>query len=126
MKANRWLAALAVVVLVLGGAGCFRDMISEVELKVPEMENEAAATIVSNALLQVGKSVTGDNVLAVTPDVERRVVTVRYNNAELGLRNLQVAVRHAGFAVDDLPADEAARSKLPAAAKGRQGPAQDH
>ncbi len=114
-----WTNWLAGAMLALAMAGCFREMISEVELSVPAMKTPEAAKIVEKALRDVGRTMQGEpNVVEVRTDVGRQVVVVRYNNAELGLRNLQVAVRHAGFAVDDLPADEAARAKLPAGMRG--------
>lgn len=125
--ANGWKNVMAVVVaagVVWGMAGCFREMISEVELSVPAMASEEAAKIVEKALWSVGRSQVGDNVLEVRTDITNHMVTVRYNNAELKLRNLQVAVRHAGFAVDDLPADEAARAKLPVALRALGVPPQ--
>ena len=114
-----WTVWVVGAVLALAVSGCFREMISEVELSVPEMGNPEAAKVVEDALAKVGHNSQGENnVVEVRTDIERHVVVVRYNNAELGLRNLQVAIRHAGFAVDDLPADEVARAKLPAAARG--------
>lgn len=115
---------LACAALALFSA-CFREMISEAELQVPAMNSPEAAKIVEDALAKVGKSVTGDNITFLQADWTNHVVRVRYNNAELKLRNLQVAVRHAGFAVDDLPADEAVRSRLPASMRGTAVPAAD-
>jgi hypothetical protein len=115
---------LSAVSLALFSA-CFREMISEAELQVPAMNSPEAAKIVSDALWQIGRSVTGDNITAVEADWTNHVVRVRYNNAELKLRNLQVAVRHVGFAVDDLPADETVRSRLPASMRGTAVPAAD-
>lgn len=114
-----WTIWVAGAMLALAMTGCFREMISEVELSVPAMNSPEAAKVVEKALQDVGHSVQAENnVVEIKADVERHVVVVRYNNAELGLRNLQVAIRHAGFAVDDLPADEAARAKLPASMRG--------
>jgi len=43
---------------------------------------------------------------------------VKYDNVRLGRRNIEVAIRNAGFAVNDLPANEEARAKLPAECRG--------
>ena len=51
-------------------------------------------------------------------DVAARKVWVDYDNVRLGRRNIEVAVRHAGFAVNDLPADEEARAKLSPECRG--------
>lgn len=116
------LLSLASLSLLLG---CFREMISEAELQVPAMNSPEAAKIVESALWKIGKSVTGENITSIEADYTNRVVRVRYNNAELKLRNLQVAVRHAGFAVDDLPADEAVRARLPVSMRGEPPTAAD-
>ncbi len=51
-------------------------------------------------------------------DVEQRKAWVKFDNVRLGRRNVEVAVRHAGFAVNDLPADEDARAQLPPECRG--------
>ena len=53
-------------------------------------------------------------------DLEARKAWVTYDNVRLGRRNSEVAVRHAGFAVNDLPADEEARAKLPPECRGNE------
>lgn len=107
----------------LAAAGCFRNVVSEVTLEVPQMKSEAAARVVERALKGLdgsgaGPGKSGGNIREVRTDWENGRVTVRYNNVELGVCNLRAAVSHAGFAADEWPADEAARAKLPAAAKG--------
>ena len=42
-------------------------------------------------------------------DLEARKAWVTYNNVRLGRRNIEVVVRHAGFAVNDVPADDLKR-----------------
>ena len=107
----------------LAAAGCFRNVVSEVTLEVPEMRSTAAADIVEKALKGLDGSggapgKAGGNIREVRTDWENGKVTVRYNNVELGVCNLRAAVSHAGFAADEWPADETARAKLPALAKG--------
>ena len=102
-----------VLVLAAGmacGWGCFRNVETTVELRVPEMTSETAARRVEKALRDLDRG-GGGNVREVRTDTAKGVVTVRYNNVELGLKNLQMAVMHAGYAVDELPADEAARAR---------------
>jgi len=102
--------------------GCFRNVVSEVTLDVPQMKSAEAAAIVERALRGLDGSggapgKTGGNIRAVSTDWTAGKATVRYNNVELGVCNLRAAVAHAGFAADEFPADEAARAKLPAAAR---------
>ena len=105
------LAALLVL-----GAGCFRNTVSTIELDVPAMRTAACRDAVSAAVSRLGEGA----ILDVTADVAMRKVWVEYDNVRLGRRNIEVAVRHAGFAVNDLPADEEARAKLPPECRGNE------
>ena len=112
---NTWKILAAAALAACGG--CFRPVLSDVELAVPDMKTEAAARVVEQSLSDLNAGRT-KYIRQVEADWTNGVVRVRYDNVGLGLRNLQVAIVHAGFAVDDLPADEEARAKLSAAAKG--------
>ena len=103
------LAALLVL-----GAGCFRNTVSTIELDVPAMRTAACRDAVSAAVSRLGEGA----ILDVRADVAMRKVWVDYDNVRLGRRNIEVAVRHAGFAVNDLPADEEARAKLSPECRG--------
>ena len=105
------LAALLVL-----GAGCFRNTVSTIELDVPAMRTAACRDAVSAAVSRLGEGA----ILDVTADVAMRKAWVTYDNVRLGRRNSEVAVRHAGFAVNDLPADEEARAKLPPECRGNE------
>ena len=107
------MAGLFAVLLMLGG-GCFRNTISEIELKIPALRSEACVQPVREALSHLGDGA----IIDVRVDIPARTMWVKYDNVRLGRRNVEVAVRHAGFAVNDLPADEDARAKLPAECRG--------
>lgn len=96
------------------GAGCFRNTTSEIELNVPAMKTEGAAQRVQAAVGKLGEGA----ILDIRFDVSARKAWVTYDNVRLGRRNIEVAVRNAGFAVNDLPADEGARAKLPPEYRG--------
>ena len=95
--AGRWKRVFAVLAVLAMGAGCFREVMSEVTLKVPEMRTEAQARAVEKALRDVGKSGQGQFVTEVAADAASGTVRVKYNNVELGLMNLKTALKHAGF-----------------------------
>ncbi|MBP5786860.1 MAG: heavy-metal-associated domain-containing protein [Kiritimatiellae bacterium] len=99
MMAGRWTRVLAagLAAAVLTGSGCFREVMSEVTLKVPEMKTEAQARAVEKALREVGKSGQGQYVTEVAADAAAGTVRVKYNNVELGLMNLKTALKHVGF-----------------------------
>ncbi|HAL92238.1 MAG TPA: hypothetical protein DCM68_04350 [Verrucomicrobia bacterium] len=105
--------------LVALGAGCFRNTVSEIELEIPAMKTDACAQAVRGGLERLGISKEGA-VFEVRFDVEAGKAWVTYDNVRLGRRNIEVAVRHAGFAVNDLPADEEVRAKLPAECRGNE------
>ena len=96
---GRWMRVLAGVLatVVLAGAGCFRNVMSEVTLKVPGMQTAAQAKEVERALLAVGKSGQAQHVTEAVADLSSGTVKVKYNNVELGLMNLKTALKHAGF-----------------------------
>ena len=96
------------------GSGCFRNTVSEIELKIPAMKSEGCALRVKDAIGRLGEGA----VLEIRADAGTRTARVTYDNVRLGRRNIEVAVRNAGFAVNDLPADEEARAKLPAECRG--------
>ena len=96
------------------GAGCFRNTTSVIELSVPAMKTEGAAQLVQAAVGRLGEGA----ILDIRIDVAARKARVTYDNVRLGRRNIEVAVRNAGFAVNDLPANEEARAKLPPEFRG--------
>ncbi len=96
------------------GAGCFRNTQSVIELEIPAMNTEACAQSVKGALGRLGEGA----ILDVRTDAAAGKAWVTYDNVRLGRRNIEVAVRHAGFGVNDLPADEEARAKLAPECRG--------
>ena len=108
MKMNRLGIAGMGLVLALG-AGCFRNTESRIDLDIPAMQQASCAKKISEALHGLGE----DSIISITTNLDSRSLEVVFDNVRLGRRNIEVAVRHAGFAVNDLPADPEARAKLP-------------
>ena len=106
-KMAGWIGMAAVLALA---AGCFRNTESVIELNIPAMKSEDCGRMVQGAVGHLGEGAIKD----IRVDVAARKAWVTYDNVRLGRRNIEVAVRHAGFAVNDLPADEDTRAKLPA------------
>lgn len=98
-------------------AGCYRNTVSEIELNIPAMRTETGAKTVESAIARLGVG-PAEPIRSIRVDVASRKAWVTYDNVRLGRRNIEVVVRHAGFAVNDLPADEEARAKLPAECRG--------
>jgi copper chaperone CopZ len=114
---KHWRVGIGLAALLALGAGCFRNTISEMELDVPAMKTEACAKIVADAVAGLGVG-EGGVIEGIRFDLPERKAWVRFDNVRLGRRNIEVAIRHAGFAVNDLPANPEARAKLPAECRG--------
>lgn len=98
------------LLLLVGGlASCRRQDVRTVVISVPEMKNEACVSRVRTAL----ETVQAVNPAWISPDLERREVTVRYDSVRHSLRNLEFTIADAGFAVNDVPANQLAQQALP-------------
>lgn len=111
---RKTIGMFGVAALLALGAGCFRNTTSVIELSVPAMKTEGAAQLVQAAVGRLGEGA----ILDVRIDVAARKAWVTYDNVRLGRRNIEVAVRNAGFAANDLPPNEEARAKLPPECRG--------
>jgi copper chaperone CopZ len=114
---RRTLGGLGLAALLALAGGCFRNTVSEMELDIPAMQSEACARAVREAVGRLGMGEDGP-IKEIRVDVPLRKAWVKFDNVRLGRRNVEVAVRHAGFAVNDLPANEEARAKLPQECRG--------
>ena len=115
MKMKIGMCGVLMALLALG-AGCFRNTVSEIELKIPAMKTDPCAQTVQGAIARLGDGAIRD----IRLDVAAQTVWVKYDNVRLGRRNIEVAVRNAGFAVNDLEANEEARAKLPPECQGHE------
>ena len=109
---------LGLALLLALGAGCFRNTVSTIELDVPALKSDACAQALRAGLEKLGIHPEDGAVYEVRFDLEARKAWATYNNVRLGRRNIEVAVRNAGFAVNDLPANAEARAKLPPECRG--------
>ncbi len=89
---------------------CRRSDIRTVELKVPEMKNSACATIIVKALEASTGVQPGSNIKV---DLASRTVVVSYESLVTALKNVEFAVANAGFAANEVPANQDAAKKLP-------------
>jgi copper chaperone CopZ len=108
---------MGLAVLLALSAGCFRNTVSEMELDIPAMRTEVCARLVREAVNALGTGPDG-SIKEIRIDVDQHKAWVQFDNVRLGRRNVEVAVRHAGFAVNDLPANNDARARLPAECRG--------
>lgn len=92
---------------------CRKQDLRELTLNVPDMHNEACRQIVVQALahgpgIQPGK---------LQLDPQARVIHLTYDSLLSADKNFEYLVSKAGFAVNAIPADEAARAALPPEAR---------
>jgi len=105
---KKWIGCLGVGIALCVGVGCFRNTTSQIELNIPGMKTEASAQVIQQSLGGLGEGA----IVGITTDLGTHTMVVDFNNVRLGRRNIEVAIRNAGFAVNDLPANEEARAKL--------------
>jgi len=90
------------------GVGCFRQVIRDVMVEVPNLGSPECFRIIQEALRPL------DGVQSATADFASSTVTVRYNSEKLAIRNIEFVIAGAGFAANDLPPSEQAKANLPA------------
>ncbi|MBP7829717.1 MAG: heavy-metal-associated domain-containing protein [Kiritimatiellae bacterium] len=89
------------------GAGCARQDIRTLEIKVPQMGSPECARIVEDAFKKV------DGIEQVEIDVDQRRIFVRYDGLKMGIVNIEYHLTAAGFDANDKPGRPDARAKLP-------------
>ena len=104
MKYAITISALALAMLCVG---CRQKDYRTAKVQVPNVINEACEKRVRDALRPL-KGIEMDLV-----GVTNGVLYVRYDSMQLGLKNIEHAVKDAGFDANEFPADPAARAKLP-------------
>lgn len=92
---------------------CRMEDFRDVTLHIPDMHNDACVQIVMQALSQAPGIKPGSVLL----DPDRRIVRLTYNSLLIADKNFEHLIAQAGFNVNDIPADEAARAALPLAAR---------
>ena len=106
-------SAVFLLVLLLAAVSCRRHDIRTVLIRVPQMKNEVCVEEVRRPLARVD----GVRKAETAFDLERRHVTVTYDSLKLSMKNIEFAVAEAGFAANEVPADDKARAALPEACR---------
>jgi copper chaperone CopZ len=88
--------------------GCFRQVIRDIEVRVPQLRSPECARLIQEALSHV------DGVISATPDLSNKIMVVRYNSEKLGTKNVEYVIAGTGFDANDIPHNPEARAKLPA------------
>lgn len=88
--------------------GCRQRDIRVTKVRVPNVCNAACEKIVIAALSKI------DGIELDKVTFADGTMTVTYDSLKLGIKNIEHAVKDAGFDANDFEADKAARAKLPA------------
>lgn len=98
---------VCVVAISLSLCGCRQRDIRVTNVRVPNVRNSACQKIVIDALSKID----GIDLEKIT--FSNGVMTVTYDSMKLGIKNIEHAVKDAGFDANDFEADKTAREKLP-------------
>lgn len=98
------------VACIVAVAGCRREDVRTVVIRVPGMKNKACAERITQALQETRYGVRMDS---LQTNLESRTLILNYDSMLLSLKNIEFVVAKAGFAANEVPADKAAAEKLP-------------
>lgn len=91
-----------------GASGCFRQDIRTLEIRVPGMKTTECAKIIQDGLNRV------DGIISVEPDIQKRMITVKYNSTKVAIKNIEYVIVGLGFDANDEAGKPEAKSTLPA------------
>jgi copper chaperone CopZ len=100
--------------LALCLASCRQHEFRRASITVPEMKTSAAVELITRTI----GGLPGVRKDKLAFNLERRQVTVVYDSLELGLKNIEFAIREAGFTANDIPAKPEAARALPSEVTG--------
>lgn len=89
--------------------GCFRQEIIAVDIQVPQMRSEDCQRLVMRALGTLDQ----EGIVQAEFNYQEGIVHVAYDSTRLQLKNIEYALRSAGFNANDAVATEESRRNLP-------------
>ena len=104
------LLVLTVAILMVS---CRQHDYRTVKIKVPQMHNAECAQRVGQALTNK----VGVDPETISINLAEKTVQVKYDSMDTALKNLEFFIADAGFGAGPIPANVAAREKLPASCK---------
>lgn len=107
MKNNVAFVLLFAASLVLT-AGCYRQDIRTLVVKVPAMASADCSKVIQDALGRI------EGVVSAQPNLEEHTMSVTYDARKLAVRNIQYLISGVGFDADDLPGKPDVKAALPA------------
>lgn len=107
MRMNRLFSVAAMLALMILAGGCRQTDVRTAEVAVPNVWNAACEKRVRSALSAL------KGVDMATLKIENGNLSVRYDSMMLGLKNIEHAIKDAGFDANEFEGDPEARSRLP-------------
>lgn len=103
---NLTLCLLSVFALLFTAA-CHRNDIRTETFRIEQMRTPESVQIIAKALQSTG------GIEKITPDYEKRELTVVFNGLALYKKNIEYKIVKAGFSLPNWPATQADKAKLP-------------
>jgi copper chaperone CopZ len=106
MKFTRSAAALfAVSVCLL--AGCFRQDIKTLVVRVPHMKSPECSKLIQDAMSRI------EGIFSAEPDLKAGTMAVTYDSKRLSIKNIEYLITGLGFDANNEKGNPEARAKLP-------------
>ena len=107
----KWVPLILVMCVGFMGASCRQQDVRTTTIRCPRVGNPSSVKLVSAALAKV------DGVMPTSIRCNAGTVTVTYDSMKVAIKNLELAIAETGFDAGEFPADEKARTALPADCK---------
>lgn len=104
---KHFFSLLFIITLSFAIQGCRQQDFRTVNVNIPTVCNEACQKRVVDAL----RPLKGIDINSIA--FTNGTITVRYDSMMLGLKNIEHAIKDAGFDANEFPADPQAKAKLP-------------
>lgn len=97
----------AALALGLLAAGCFRQDMRTLVVRVPQMRSAECSKAIQDALGRI------DGIVSAEPDLQQHTMAVTYDARKLGIKNVEYLIGGVGFDANDTPGNPEARKNLP-------------
>jgi copper chaperone CopZ len=89
-------------------AGCFRQDIKTLVVRVPQMKSPECSKTIQDAMSRI------EGIYSAQPDLAARTMAVTYDTKKLSIKNVEYLITGLGFDANDEKGNPEARNNLPA------------
>lgn len=89
-------------------AGCFRQDIRTITVRVPQMKSPECSKVIQDALGRI------EGIVTAQPDLSAGTIDVTFDSRKLANKNVEYLIAGLGFDANDLRGKPEARASLPA------------